>query len=135
MAYREIVQKFKNLVSQLNDTIKFNFFLQMQFYLHNYFDEIGNNTDDSHEEYIQKILELYINTCQRIRFESMSSRKIMQYHSLSRCWWKRMQILSVTAAINIYVVVVWPIWAWNLIRKHGFPSIAKCMVTKIKDIS
>ena len=76
MAYREIVQKFKNLVSQLNDTIKFNFFLQMQFYLHNYFDEIGNNTDDSHEEYIQKILELYINTCQRIRFESMSSRKL-----------------------------------------------------------
>ena len=86
-------------------------------------------------QYIQIILELYINTCQRIRFESMSSRKIMQYHSLSRCWLKRMQILSVTAAINIYVVVVWPIWAWNLIRKHGFPSIAKCMVTKIKDIS
>ena len=99
----------------------------MQFYLRNNFDKIAN--------YIQIILELYINICQRIRFESMSSRKIMQYHSLSRCWWKRMQILSVTAAINIYVVVVWPIWAWNLIRKHGFPSIAKCMVTKIKDIS
>ena len=53
----------------------------MQFYLHYNFDKIANN-----HRYIQKILELHINTCQRIRFESMSSRKIMQYHSLSRCW-------------------------------------------------
>ena len=43
----------------------------MQFYLRNNFDTIANN-----HKYIQKILELHINTCQTIRFESMSSRKI-----------------------------------------------------------